>query len=141
MKVYCMEDYRIKHHCGRSEPTGTFYITRNGKKKAIMEYVITYETKAGEFSPEDWKIIVKKCVKEAGSAELLMKIIEHCRTQCVWLKTEKEREEYALNILIGRSYRFWEDFVLGGIAENTAFVFNFSKEELCGGLREVWADT
>lgn len=136
MKVYCMESYRIRHNCGRSEPTGSYYIARNGKKKEVMKYVNVYDTAVGEFLPEDWKAIVRKCVEEAGAMELLGKIIEHCRTHCVWLKNDKEREEYALEILVGRSYRAWKDFSIGGAEEGSAFVFEFSEEEMHNGF--VW---
>lgn len=56
---------------------------------------------------------------------LLIRIVEHCRSHCVWLKADKDREEYALDILVGRVYRHWKDFSVSGLTENTAYIFEF----------------
>lgn len=125
MKIYRMEDYHIQSRTGRAKPTGKYEITRIRTRRAVTKFVETYKTNAGELTPEEWKRIVRNCAKESDSQELLNKIIEHCRTHCVWLKTENEREEYALNILAGRIYRHWKEFSTEGLSENTAFMFIF----------------
>lgn len=125
MKIYRMEDYYIQTRIGRVRPTGNYEITRIGTRRAITKFVETYKTNAGEILPEEWKRIVKNCVEVSDSQSLINKIIEHCRTHCVWLKNENEREEYALNILVGRVYRHWKEFSTDGLSEKTAFMFIF----------------
>jgi hypothetical protein len=132
-----MEDYKIRLRCGRSEPTGEYEITRMKTRRAVTKFREFYETDAGEYSPEEWIKIVRSCVEASDSLELLDRVIEHCRTDCVWLKTESEREEYSLDMIAGRVYRHWKEFSTEGVTENTAFVFEFSKEDMCGGMRNV----
>lgn len=120
-----MEDYNIQIRCGRAMPTGAYEITRIGTRREVTKYGETYKTNAGEFSPDEWKRIVRNCVEASDSHELLDRIIEHCRIYCVWLKTDREREEYAMEILTGRIYRHWKEFSVEGLSEKTAFVLMF----------------
>lgn len=130
MSVYRMEDYRIMYRVGRAENTGTYEITRIGTSRAVTRYIGEYKTQAGIFKPEKWKEICLKCVEESESQDLLQRIINHCRENCLWLKKDAEREEYALDILIGRVYRHWKDFSIDGLSEKTVFVFDFSREDI-----------
>lgn len=125
MVIYRMEDLYIKLRIGRSEPTGQYEKTRIGTRRMITKYVNTYKTNVGEFYPEQWIDIAKRCVEASNSKELLDRIIEHCRTHCTWLKTDKDREEYALAILVGRVYHHWKEFSVDGLIEKTAFIFVF----------------
>lgn len=125
MKAFRMEDYKINIRCGCARQTGSYEITKKGTRRAVTRYVETYKTDAGEFFPDEWMRLVRGCVEVSESSDLLERIIEHCRTNCVWLKTDKDREEYALNILIGRTYRNWKDFSTERLQEKTAFVFEF----------------
>lgn len=124
MKTYRMEDYSIQYRIGRAMSTGTHEITRSTRRE-VKKYVVTYKTNAGELSPEEWKRIVRSCIEVSDSQELLVRIIDHCRTYCAWLKTEIEREEYAFDILVSRTYRYWEKFLIEGLFEKTAFIFIF----------------
>ena len=125
MRIYHMEDYYIQTRIGRALPKGNYEITRIGTRRAVTKFIETYKTNAGELLPEEWKKIAKSCVEASDSQELLNKIIEHCHTHCVWLKSENEREEYALDILLGRIYRHWKEFSTDGMSEKTAFMFIF----------------
>lgn len=125
MSVYRMEDYKIKIRNGSARPTGAYEITRRGNRRPVTQYSETYKTNAGEFTPEKWKWIVRECIEASGSKDLLKRIIDYCRTHCVWLKTEKDREEYAMEILIGRTYQCWMDFPVDNLLEGSAFVFEF----------------
>lgn len=105
--------------------------TAEGTKKEVLAFAETYETHAGNFKPERWVEIMRECVAASGSEALLQRIIDHVKASCVWLKKDAEREEYALDILAGRIYRqghAWSDFSTEGIAENTAYVFDFQGE-------------
>lgn len=125
MKVYTMEDLKVKIRTGRAMPTGSYEITRIGTKRAVTKFHETFQTNAGEFALDKWYEIARSCVDGSGSYELLARIVEHCRSHCAWLKTDKDREEYALDILVGRVYRHWEDFPVTGLVENTVFIFEF----------------
>ena len=94
----------------------------------MTKYSEYYETDAGEFPPEQWLEIMRECVTASGSEQLFAKICEEVKQNCVWLKTDKDIEEYSLNILAGRIYnqgRAWSNFDTGGAPERTAFVFDF----------------
>lgn len=125
MKAYRMEDLRVNHRIGRVKPTGSYEKTRIGTRRAVTKFQESFQTNAGEFVPDKWYEIARRCVDETGSGELFTRIVEHCHSYCVWLKTDKDREEYALDILIGRVYRHWKDFSTAGLTENTAFIFEF----------------
>lgn len=125
MKVHKMEQYFISNRIGRAEPTGKYEITRNGNRRAVTRFKVSYNTKSGIIASEKWIDIARQCVTETNSENLYQNIIRYISTHCVWLKTNAEKEEYALDILLGRIYRHWEDFSLDGATEHTAFVFEF----------------
>lgn len=125
MKAYRMEDLKINIRTGRAMPTGSYEVTRIGTRRAITKYQETFQTNAGEFTPDKWYEIVLSCVDGSGSGELFTRIVERCRSHCAWLKSDKDREEYALDILVGRVYRHWKDFSADGLTENSAFIFEF----------------
>lgn len=125
MKAYRMEDLKINIRTGCAMPTGTYELTRKGTRRAVTRYRETFQTDAGIFDPDQWREIARSCVDESDSGELFARIMEDCRSNCVWLKTDKDREEYALKILVGRVYRHWKDFSVDGLAEKTAYVFEF----------------
>lgn len=125
MKAYRMEDLSVKYRIGRVMPTGSYEITRIGTKRAVTKFRETFQTNVGEFDPDKWYEIACSCVDESGSNELFARIVEYCYSHCAWLKTNKDRKEYALNILVGRVYRRWKEFSAAGLTENTAFIFEF----------------
>ena len=120
-----MEDLKINIRTGRAMPTGTYELTRIGTRRAVTKYRETFQTKAGEFDPDQWREIARSCVDVSDSGELLARIVEYCQSHCVWLKTDQDREEYALEILVGRVYQHWKDFSIVGITEKTAYIFEF----------------
>lgn len=134
MKIYRMDDFRISIRTGRAAGTGIYEITRLGTRREVLKYAETYKTAGGEYPPEEWRQIVQSCIEASGSGELLERIIGHCRTHCAWLKTDRDCEEYALEILVSRAYRHWKDFPMDGLTEGSAFVFIFPKEDVCGGM-------
>lgn len=125
LEVHKMENYYISTRLGRAEPTGSYEITRNGNRRAVTKFKVSYKTAAGIIAPEKWIDIARQCVTETNSENLYQNIIRYISTHCVWLKTNAEKEEYALDILLGRIYRHWKDFSLDGATEHTAFVFEF----------------
>lgn len=75
--------------------------------KLIEEYV----TPVGKFLPEEWLETAKRVVEYNGLTALYEKIKQHCQTQCVWIKTEKQIEEYALSCMANHAYKCWKDFM------------------------------
>jgi len=73
----------------------------------IEEYV----TPVGKFLPEEWLETAKRVVEYNGLTALYEKIKQHYQTQCVWLKTEKQIEEYALSCMANHAYKCWKDFM------------------------------
>lgn len=130
MTVHRMEDYRIRLRLGRAEPTGTYELTRRGTKRPISKFMTTYQTDAGDIKQSEWIGIAKELIHTAGSDELLEVIKEYCSKHCAWLHTKEDIEEHSVECLLSRAYRHWEEFSTMGAAEPTAFVFDFSKEEM-----------
>lgn len=118
-----MEDLYIRCRFGRAESTGFREKTRRGTFRNVTKFVERYKTDAGVFLHEEWIKIVRECVEASGSQELLERIKEHCRANCVWLKSDTEIESYSLNILVGRIYRHWKGFSLEGLTEKTTIIY------------------
>ena len=107
----CMiEEYAIKLRTGRSYKTGMYEIARNGRMKEKTRYEEKYETIAGVFNEKTWKEKAMQEIERCEETELLEKVKRYCRMHCAWLHTEKEIEEYAINCLCSRVYRYLEDF-------------------------------
>ena len=104
------DDYKILIRVGRGASTGLYETNRNGRKKLIMKYTVMYETPIGSFTPEIWKKKAMEAIKTENKLELLGKIKQYCKKNCVWLMTEGSLEEHAINCLCNRAYEYWEDF-------------------------------
>lgn len=105
-----VEDYRIFFREGRSEPTGEYEITKRGTQRRKYRYVSRMKTPVGVLLPEVWKQRAMAEIEAAGEMDLLERIKEYCRERCGWLRKEAEVEEYAIECLCERAYRYWEDF-------------------------------
>lgn len=105
-----IEDYQIKIRVGRSEGTGEYEITKRGTRREKLRYAERYETPAGSFLPEEWKKRAMAAIEAEGEIDLLGEIKAYCKEHCAWLHTEKELEEYAIDCICSRAYRYWEDF-------------------------------
>lgn len=109
-KVANISDYAIRLRIGRSEPTGTKYITRFGNTRQKNVFKEFYKTNIGEFTPEKWLEVTLQIIQENQQTELLEKIKEYVRNNCVWLKNEKEIEEHSVSCLTSGAYMYWNDF-------------------------------
>lgn len=105
-----VEDYRIQIREGRAERTGKYEITARGTRREITRFVERYRIPAGVFLPEKWKKQALSAIEAEGEMELLENLKEYCRIHCAWLRKEEEIEEYAIDVLCGRCYRYWKDF-------------------------------
>ena len=55
--------------------------------------------------------------------ELLEEIKEHVAGHCVWLKNDKEIEEYSASCLASGAYMYWEDFKDKRLPAHKVFIF------------------
>ena len=72
------------------------------------------------------KYIGKEHVEEVQTLmenELLEEIKEHVAGHCVWLKNDKEIEEYSASCLASGAYMYWEDFKDKRLPAHKVFIF------------------
>lgn len=92
----------------RSEPTGRWIETRNGKRKMETRGVEYVTTKAGRFEREKWHSYLEEAVFCEDLTRLLNVIIGHVRAHCAWLHTNKDTRNYALECLSSGAYHSWK---------------------------------
>lgn len=122
IKAVTVEDYRINVRVGRAYRTGTDIY--KGKTRKLYKHRELYKTDAGEFEKEEWTNIIREIIELSGQNKLLEQIKEHCRENCVWLKKESDIEEYAMNCLASRAYRYWKEFEYTEEPVHIIFIFN-----------------
>jgi hypothetical protein len=129
-----VELYKIKLRCGRSAPTGAYETTRIGTKRAVNKFREFYQTDLGELTPEKWKEALMKAIVNDKELDTLEAIKEHCRENCMWLHSDKEVEEYAMEILAGRVFlcgnENWKD--VADKVGNRYILFTFMEGERDG---------
>lgn len=120
-KIVTVEDFSIKQKLGSSYQKG-IEIYR-GKPKKMYGYREVYKTNAGEFEVGEWRNAVREIIELSGESELLEQIKAHCREQCAWLHKESDIEEYAMECLASRAYRYWKD--LEPVSSSKCLIFIF----------------
>lgn len=123
MKIVSISDYAIRQRIARSEPTGGTYITRFGNTKHQNVFREFYQTNMGEFTPDKWLEATLQIIQALWETKLLEEIKEHVKSNCMWLKTDKDIEEYSASCLASGAYMYWEDFVDKRIPEHKVFLF------------------
>ena len=68
------------------------------------------KTLFGDIEDCNYYPLVKELIILAGKKELLEAIKDHCRENCVWLKTENDIENYAMECLVLKAYEHWQVF-------------------------------
>lgn len=123
MKIVSISDYAIKLRVGRSESSGTTYATRFGDVRHKNVFREFYQTDMGEFTPDKWLEATLQIIQALRETKLLGEIKEHVKSNCMWLKTDKDIEEYSASCLASGAYMYWEDFVDKRIPEHKVFLF------------------
>lgn len=82
-----------------------------------------YKTNIGEFTPEKWLEATLQIIQTLMENELLEEIKEHVAGHCVWLKNDKEIEEYSASCLASGAYMYWEDFKDKRLPAHKVFIF------------------
>ena len=99
------------------------YITRFGNTRQKNVFKEFYKTNIGEFTPEKWLEVTLQIIQTLMENELLEEIKEHVAGHCVWLKNDKEIEEYSASCLASGAYMYWEDFKDKRLPAHKAFIF------------------
>ena len=83
----------------------------NGRK--VTRFISYVHTRQGNVERSQWQSMVRELIREAGEEELFQKLLEWTGERTLWLKTEKERENYALELHASRIFdkEEWVDFV------------------------------
>ena len=95
----------------RAVGTGNYEITKQGKRKEILEYKSYIKTKEGEIEEETW---IRKATEEIRTERmgiLLDQVKDHC-SRLPFLKTEKDLNMWALECVYNEAYTHWEDFTI-----------------------------
>nr|DAK02058.1 MAG TPA: hypothetical protein [Caudoviricetes sp.] len=124
MKIVRISDYAIHHRIGRSEPTGTTYITRFGNTRHQNVFKEYYKTDMGELTPEKWLEVTLQVIQALAETELLEEIKNHLKCNCVWLKNDKDIDEYSVSCFASGAYLHWKDFKNKRIPKHKVFVFD-----------------
>lgn len=94
----------------RTEPTGNWTVSRNGRRKMETigkEYV---PTSIGKIERKEWYRLMEEAVKTEKKSDLLLKIETYVKKHCAWLRTEMDVREYAMDCLSSNAYTHWKDF-------------------------------
>lgn len=125
------KELEIKYRTGKSYQTGKHRINRAGNRVEIYEQREAYMIQSGaELWPEEWRGQMKAAIAEEGKQELLSRIVEAVKTHCMWLRTEQEILDYAMDCLAGEAYRAWQDFE----ALKMEVDENENKQGICGNI-------
>lgn len=110
-----IEKYAIKMRYGSSVPSGTYKTNRLGRKVPVMKYLTEFETDAGMFTEDEWRIKIAEVIKKEGETDKLNIIINHCKKNCAWLHDEQDILDYSMDILAKKSYLsgydVWQDVI------------------------------
>ena len=63
---------------------------------------------------------IVKCI---GEEKLLVEIEKYAEKNYVWLKTDKDIQEYSVQCLLSGAYMYWGKFENKGILEHKIFYF------------------
>lgn len=91
----------------RAVPTGTYILTRNGKRKQETVGKEFINTHVGKFELREWYSYMEEAVRREGAEWLLNAIIDHISKHCFWFHTKREMRNYALECLSSGAYHSW----------------------------------
>ena len=74
----------------------------NGRK--VTRFISYVHTRQGNIERSQWQSMVRELIREAGEEELFQQLLEWTRERILWLKTEKERKTYALELHASRIF-------------------------------------
>lgn len=82
---------------------------RLGTKERITKSLVA--TKIGEIEIPYWRDLAKETIVQAGEEKIFNALLDWTSENCTWLKTEKEKEQYALEL---HMMRIFEDPMWAG---------------------------
>ena len=114
-------------NCFRSEFIGK---DQSGRKQ--YRGISFKKTQFGNIEDINYYPLIKELIEIAGKSELLILIKDHCREHCVWLKTEKDIENHAIDCLLLKAYEHWKDFPKQ-MPEPDKWIFYFEGVKMLSG--------
>ena len=84
---------------------------KNGRKDSVL---ISYvKTRAGEIERQRWQSMVRELIRDAGEEDLFQHLVDWTMDHAHWLRTERDRENYALELHASRIFddEKWVGFV------------------------------
>lgn len=114
-----IEDFRSASNSFRAEFIGK---DQTGRKQ--YRGISFKKTLFGDIEDCNYYSLMKELIILAGKKELLEAIKDHCRENCVWLKTENDIENYAIDCLLSKAYEHWKGFPKQ-IPEPSKWIFYF----------------
>lgn len=106
MIIAKIEDFKAKSNNFRTE-----FIGKDNTGRKRYRPISFKKTLFGDIEDSVYYPIAKEFIIIAGKTELLQSIKDHCREHCVWLKKERDIEEYSIDCLLSRAYEYWPDFI------------------------------
>ena len=83
----------------------------------------------GEFAPKEWLETALQIIQAVQETKLLEEIKGYVKKNCLWLKSEKEIEEYSVGCLISGTYMYWEEFPDKRWINHKVFLFELNDWE------------
>lgn len=127
MKLIEISECSIRCRQGRAEETGEIYQTRFGNTKRKCIFKELYETGIGKFYQSEWLEMALQVIECIHENDLLDEIKKHVKENCVWLKTDKDIQEYSADCLLSGAYMYWEKFKHKRMPEHKVFFFEKEK--------------
>lgn len=84
---------------------------KNGRKTSfLVSYV---KTRSGEIERRQWRSMVRGLIQDAGEEDLFQHLMDWIKDHALWLKTEKDQQNYALELHASRIFdnEDWVGFV------------------------------
>lgn len=124
MIEYSIAELRQTGACEyRQVGTGSFFLNRNGRRVENTRGVEYIPTKIGKIEKPEWHRMIEEAAARENQTELLGRIEKACH-RMAWLKTDKDRHEYALGVLCSGAYLYWPEW-----SSSSSFVFRFDEED------------
>ena len=127
MKLIEISECSIRSRRGRVEETGGIYQTRSGNIKRKCVFKEIYETGIGKFYQSEWMDMALQVIECIGENDLLDEIKKYAKENYVWLKADKDIQEYSVQCLLSGAYMYWGKFENKRILEHKVFFFEKEK--------------
>lgn len=96
-----LRHFRAKE-LGRSKnPNGSYHRITVGEN--------IFETNIGMIPEDEWEKLAEQAIIDHHDEKLYEAVKGHAKTYCIWLHKDKEIRQYALNCMMGGTWKAWEE--------------------------------